>query len=209
MGPPYRARHLAEIGSPWRPRGKPSGREDCNVSHRSGRRRVPLGAGVPPAASPWHDRAVTSSPIAAPYGAWASPFTSEFVTSTEIRLDAPAAAGSGLYWLEGRPTEGGRVVVVRRDPDGTTGDVTPDPFNARTRVHEYGGGAVAFAPDGTVYASNFADQRVYRIAPGSAPEPLTHAEGMRYADADVDVPRNRLLCGPEGPTRRGGGGAHG
>src|SRR5262249_9670925 len=81
------------------------------------------------------------------YGAWTSPFTSEFTTSTEIVLGRPAAVGADVYWLEGRPTEGGRVVVVRRNPDGATTDGTPDPFTTRTKVHEYGGGAAALARD--------------------------------------------------------------
>ena len=58
--------------------------------------------------------------------------------------------GDDIYWLEGRPTEGGRNALVRRAADGTIADVTPREFNVRTRVHEYGGGAYAVA-DGVVY----------------------------------------------------------
>jgi dipeptidyl aminopeptidase/acylaminoacyl peptidase len=137
---------------------------------------------------------VTDTPATTPYGAWTSPFTSDFLVSSSIRLGAPSAVGPDLYWLEGRPQEGGRQVIVRRSADGRTTDVTPAPFNARTRVHEYGGGAVTFADDGTAYASNFEDQKLYRVRPGEAPQPLTDAPGMRYADGVIDAARNRLIC---------------
>jgi dipeptidyl aminopeptidase/acylaminoacyl peptidase len=141
--------------------------------------------------------------VTTPYGAWTSPFTSDYLVSTEIRLDNPVAVDPDVYWQEGRPTEGGRVAVVRRTPDGAVQDVTPAPFNARTRAHEYGGGAVAYAPDGTVYASNFGDQLVYRFAPGEPGEPLTHTDGMRYADGEIDTARDRLVCVREDHTGPG------
>src|SRR5437667_249729 len=73
----------------------------------------------------------------------------------------------------GRPQEQGRYVVVRADADGRPTDITPPPYNARTRVHEYGGGSWTVR-DGTVYFSNFADGRLYRQGPGtSEPQALT------------------------------------
>jgi len=146
---------------------------------------------------------VTGSATTSPYGAWTSPYTSESLVSGVVRLGTPLSAAGSIWWTESRPTEAGRTVIVRRSPDGSTTDVTPAPFNARTRVHEYGGGAAVFAADGTVYASNFTDQKIHRIAPGATPEPLTHADGMRYADADLDPGRNRLVCVREDHT--GGG----
>jgi dipeptidyl aminopeptidase/acylaminoacyl peptidase len=146
---------------------------------------------------------VTDSPVITPYGAWTSPITPDFLVASSIGLGGPTAIGPDLYWTEGRPSEGGRQVIVRRTPDGTTADVTPAPFNARTRVHEYGGGAAAFAPDGTGYVSNFADQKLYRIRAGEEPTPITHTDGMRYADGVVDVARGRLICVREDHT--GGG----
>ena len=70
----------------------------------------------------------------APYGSWASPITADLIASATITLGQIALDGEDIYWSELRPTEGGRVVVVRRSPDGRTTDVTPAPFNARTRL---------------------------------------------------------------------------
>jgi hypothetical protein len=103
-----------------------------------------------------------------PYGSWKSPITSDLIVSGTIGLSEPRFDGEDIYWLESRPSEGGRYVVVRRTPDGKVSDVTPPPFNARTRVHEYGGGSYMVA-DGTVYFSNFVDQRLYKQAKGEQP----------------------------------------
>ncbi len=129
----------------------------------------------------------------APYGAWKSPITSDLIVSQSIGLGGGVFDGDDVYWLEGRPAEAGRNVIVRRTPDGTTTDVNPAPFNARTRVHEYGGGAV-LVDYGVVIFSNFADQRLYRIAPGQAPEAITPEAPLRYADCVLDAGRNRLIC---------------
>ena len=76
----------------------------------------------------------------APFGAWRSPVTSDLIVSKTVRLAEPWLAGDNVYWLEMRPEEQGRSVVVRCSADGRTKDLIPAPFNARTRVHEYGGG---------------------------------------------------------------------
>jgi len=133
-----------------------------------------------------------------PYGSWSSPITSDLIAAHPIRLGDVSVDGDTLYWIEARPSEQGRCVIVRRDPDGATHDVLPPPFSARTLVHEYGGGSF-LAHDGTVYFCNLdpkqphADQRVYRIGSG-APEPLTSQTSARYADMDMDAHRNRLLA---------------
>src|SRR3990172_8169727 len=75
----------------------------------------------------------------APYGSWASPFPIERLTDRVVFLTEPRGAGGIRWWIEGRPDEGGRQVLVRREPDGTTVRLTPEGFNARSRVHEYGG----------------------------------------------------------------------
>ena len=118
----------------------------------------------------------------APYGSWRSPITSELIVSGTVSLGQIALDGEDVYWSEMRPAEGGRYVVVRRSPDGRTADITPASFNARTRVHEYGGGAFAVA-DGTVYFSNFADQRLYRQDPGAQPRPITRRCATRTASS--------------------------
>lgn len=135
----------------------------------------------------------------APYGAWKSPITSDLIVSQSIALGGGVFDGDDVYWLEGRPAEAGRNVIVRRAPDGTPSDVNPAPFNARTRVHEYGGGAV-LVDGGIVFFSNFADQRLYRVTPGSAPEAITLEAPLRYADCVVDAARNRLVCVREDHT---------
>ena len=81
-------------------------------------------------------------PDVLPYGAWPSPITSDVLVAGELRLGWPAFGPEGaLLWQERRPSEGGRGVVVRRGPDGERRDVTPEGFDVRTRVHEYGGAA--------------------------------------------------------------------
>jgi dipeptidyl aminopeptidase/acylaminoacyl peptidase len=138
----------------------------------------------------------------APYGSWKSPITSDLIASETIGLGQIALDGQDVYWVETRPMEGGRYVIVRRTPDGRTTDVTPPPFNARTRVHEYGGGAFAVA-DGAVYFSNFADQRLYRQDPGAEPRPITPEASLRYADGIIIPGRGRMICVREDHTNPG------
>ena len=136
----------------------------------------------------------------AQYGAWKSPISSELVSRGAIGIGQADIDGSDIYWLEMRPAEGGRYVLVRRDgTGGQTRDVTPAEYNVRTRVHEYGGGAY-IVDNGTVYFSNFSDQRMYRQTIGSVPEPLTAAGPYRYADAVIDPARKRLVCVREDHT---------
>src|SRR5688572_33431381 len=78
---------------------------------------------------------------AIPYGSWPSPLSAARVTAGALRLDQIQLDGEEVYWLEGRASEGGRNVIVRRTPDGVIADVTPVGFNVRSRVHEYGGAA--------------------------------------------------------------------
>lgn len=134
-----------------------------------------------------------AKPQIAPYGTWTSPITSDLIVSDTISLRSVLLGGERILWLEGRPTEGGRYVIVARDPDGTTYDVNPAPTSARTRVHEYGGGAVV-AGEGRVIFSNYADQRLYVVEGDAAPTPLTAEAELRYADGVVDGERNRLIC---------------
>jgi dipeptidyl aminopeptidase/acylaminoacyl peptidase len=126
----------------------------------------------------------------APFGEWESPITAPMVAGAGVRFDdAIAIDGDGtLYWVESRPAEGGRSVVVRAAPDGTVADVTPAGGNTRSRVHEYGGGAYTVA-DGVVFAVEFADQRLYRLEQGTEPVPITPEPelpaALRYADMAI------------------------
>jgi len=125
----------------------------------------------------------------APFGSWGSPITAESVTRAGLRFgDVLRNDGDDLYWVESRPTEGGRSAIVRRSGSGAIDDVGPDDFNARSRVHEYGGGAYVIA-GGMVIASRFEDQRLFRIDRDGEPIPLTpepaETADLRYADLDV------------------------
>ena len=103
-----------------------------------------------------------TTPKTAGYGSWKSPISSGRVASGGIRFERPRVLdGDNIYWVESRPVEGGRSVIVRWSPPAGTVDMTSPAFNARTMVHEYGGGAFT-VKSGTVYFSNFADQRLYR-----------------------------------------------
>src|SRR6059036_1591103 len=94
----------------------------------------------------------------APYGSWKSPITSDLIVKEMIGLSQPRLDGDDIYWIEMRPSERGRQVIVRRSTDGTITDINPPEWNARTRVHEYGGGDYVVR-DGVVYFSNFTDQQ--------------------------------------------------
>ncbi len=170
-------------------------------------------------------------PATTPYGAWPSPISARSVAEGARRIDDLAAAGDNVCWLERRPEEGGRNVLVCLNPDGGTRTLTPDGFDVRSRVHEYGGGAFlllagapAAAPVGApafwpasgatprsgepelpphVFV-NFSDQRVYLAAAGAA-VPLTPADGARYADLVFDPHRRRLLAVQERPAASGSG----
>ncbi|MDJ0901200.1 MAG: S9 family peptidase [Xenococcus sp. MO_188.B8] len=136
----------------------------------------------------------------APFGSWKSPITSELIVSKTIGLAGVAGKGNNIYWLESRPTEKGRNVLVKLSSNGNVEDVTPQPFNIRTRVHEYGGGAYLITDD-TVYFSNYQDGRVYQQQIGKAPKAMTPESAMRYADFVLDQPRNRLICVAEDHTK--------
>jgi len=146
-----------------------------------------------------------AQPEVAPYGSWRTPISSDLIVRGVVGLKETALEGEDAYWLEGRPEEGGRGVIVHRSPDGGTRDVNPAPFNARTRVHEYGGGDFV-VHEGTVFFSNFGDQRLYTASPGGEPEPLTAdvpAGAIRYADMVVDPSRGRLVAVRENHTAGG------
>jgi dipeptidyl aminopeptidase/acylaminoacyl peptidase len=108
------------------------------------------------------------------------------------------ADGGVTWWSETRPAEGGREQIVRLDPSGIPRDLLPDRFNARTRVHEYGGGAW-WVHGETVFVTNFADQRMYRLDMGDPhPLPITAppptAQAWRYADGRLTPNGRWVVC---------------
>lgn len=135
----------------------------------------------------------------ASFGSWKSPITSDLITQSTIGVSSVSVDGKNIYWLEGRPKEGGRQVLMRRDESGAVTEVTPAPFNVRTLAHEYGGGAY-LVKDDVVYFVNYADQRVYRQKVGAEPVALTAEAKVRYADFCLDEKRGRLIAVQEDHT---------
>jgi dipeptidyl aminopeptidase/acylaminoacyl peptidase len=142
-------------------------------------------------------------PRIAQYGSWASPITSDLIVASSIGLGDILVDGSDIYWIESRPQEQGRSVVVRFSSDGQPADVTPampadgqGAFNVRSRVHEYGGGAYLVS-DGVVYFCNDADQGLYRQERAGALVPITESagksRGLRYADGVMDRSCERMI----------------
>jgi acetyl esterase/lipase len=161
----------------------------------------------------------------ASYGEWPSPIDGAEVARKQVGLAFPTIDAAGVWWQESRPAEGGRLAIVWHGPDGISRDVLPMPWNARTRVHEYGGKSYLPLPGGFVFA-NFGDQRLYRCAvtaqsgpaqSGPAePEPLTPAPGADAADRFADFVlspagdevwcvRERHRASQDGANRDGGG----
>lgn len=134
---------------------------------------------------------MSRAPVIAPYGSWKSPITADRLAQGSVGLGQIALDGGDIYWSESRPAEGGRQVIVRYR-DGAAQDMTPAGFSARTRAHEYGGGAFTVA-DGVIYFSNDSDQRLYRQSDGVAPAAITPAGKRRYADIVVDRRHRRLI----------------
>jgi dipeptidyl aminopeptidase/acylaminoacyl peptidase len=134
----------------------------------------------------------------APYGSWTSPITVDLLVGATVGLSYPDISAGGVYWLEGRPHEAGRVALVFRPDGGEAVDVVPESFNVRTRVHEYGGGAWWRHGD-VVFASSFDDGRIYRFdAPGAEPRPVTpeppEPSSLRYADGVVTPDGTVVVC---------------
>ena len=135
------------------------------------------------------------------HGEWPSPIDGADVARKQVGLAFPVIDTAGVWWQESRPEEGGRVTIVCQGPDGVKRDLLPMPWNARTRVHEYGGKSYLPLPDGFVFA-NFGDQRLYRcvdgfsrggaggsspLEPARRPEPLTPAPAQDAADRFADL----------------------
>lgn len=136
-------------------------------------------------------------PVTAPFGSWQSPITADLIVADTVVFDLITTDGSNIYWLEIRPRENGRGVIVKRSPDGTLNDVTPQGFQVGSRAHEYGGGAYTVR-NGWIFFCNNPDQQVYMQEPGGQPVPITPASSdaasLRFADLIVDPFRHRLIA---------------
>ena len=116
-----------------------------------------------------------------PYGSWPSPLSAAAVTAATPRIDGARFVGREVWWGEGVAEEGGRTAVRRRTADGDVVDVLAAPWNARSRVHEYGGGAWTATDEGILLFVEKTDQCVWALAPGEEPRVLTPADhGMRF-----------------------------
>ena len=133
----------------------------------------------------------------APYGSWKSPITADSIVADNIGIGSIVLDGTDIYWLESRPQEAGRNVIVRCTAEGRITDITPPEYNVRSRVHEYGGAAYTVVA-GAVYFSNLRDNCVYtQNLAGENPQEvrqLTHDSKKRYADFVVDIHQERLIC---------------
>ncbi len=128
-----------------------------------------------------------------PHGQWPSPISAARVAQGAQALSSPMLSDGNSYWLEGRPTEGGRTTLMRREPNGQTQELTPRPFNVRTRVHEYGGGAY-LAAGSTLLFSDHKDNQWYQQQGSGAPERFTDGDPQfRYADPTIDLSRQRVI----------------
>ena len=140
------------------------------------------------------------SPRPAPWGSWDSPLSAGRVARAGTRIYQPRRAGDTLYWLEVRPAEGGRTILVR-ERAGRREELNPPPWSVRSRVHEYGGGAWCAADD-DVWFVNDDDQAIWHRAPDGAIRRMTPAGTVRYADLVRDPARPRLvgICEDHGGT---------
>ena len=127
-----------------------------------------------------------------PYGTWPSTITTDLIVTDAVRFGQIKTEKDNVYWIEGRPEDGGRNVLVRYGVDGHE-DLTPAEFSVRTRAHEYGGGDFCVHRDMVVF-SNEADQRLYRHERGAKPTPISPEGSLRYADGTYDAQRDRILC---------------
>lgn len=126
----------------------------------------------------------------APYGSWPSPIAPGDVAGGTLRLDGARFVGDEVWWSEGIPTERGRTAILRGG-DGDPEVLLPAPWSARSRVHEYGGGAWTADSAGTGYFVEQSDQRVYRFSPGADPAPVT-PEDASASYGDLVVAEGRL-----------------
>lgn len=136
-----------------------------------------------------------------PAGTWPSAITAHLAASAAPQIDYPMSDREAIYWLENRPAENGRGVVVQQLPDGSHRDLVPSPLSARTRIHEYGGRPYC-VHDGILYFCRDDDQRIWGLTIDAEPselqhfalQPLTPDNGDRYAELLIDSTRQRIIA---------------
>lgn len=141
-----------------------------------------------------------------PFGSWPSPISAADVARAGLRLGFPTVRGDDIWWQESRPDESGRTTVVLLR-DGRRTELLPAPWDARTRVHEYGGRSYLPVGDGLVFC-NFEDQRLHLLdGRGGKPRPLTpepaRPSGLRFADMVLAPGLDEVWCVCEGHTDDG------
>jgi len=144
--------------------------------------------------------------VIADYGNWPSPITPGSLVEGVRGIGSLQYDSGFVYWLESRPEEAGRQTIMRWHHESGAEEILPAPFNARSRVHEYGG--TSYAVHGNViWFSQFDDQRLYRMIPGGTPEPITAESSIngaiRFAACKPDISRNRLICVREDHRAKG------
>jgi dipeptidyl aminopeptidase/acylaminoacyl peptidase len=135
-----------------------------------------------------------------PYGSWASPLSAAALSAQSLRLAEPQLLHGRRFWLETRPEEQGRCVLVMGEGHGAIRDLLPAPHSLRTRAQEYGGGAYALGGN-EVFCVLDGDQRIYRLSFDGNLTPLTPAGPWRYGDLWLDRHHRRLLCVREDHSR--------
>ncbi|MFH1878214.1 MAG: S9 family peptidase [Candidatus Omnitrophota bacterium] len=132
-------------------------------------------------------------------GSWRSPVTADLAAAGAVKFGHTAVDRGNIYWVETRPSENGRNALMELDTHGKISGLTPETFNVRTRVHEYGGGDFAVS-GGVVYFSNFSDQKIYARERNGNIRPLSRTAGMRYADLEVSPSGEKVICVREDHT---------
>ena len=138
------------------------------------------------------------------FGSWPSTVSAEFVAGKSLRFQSVQALDDRLYWSEVRPSEQGRAALVCAPIDGSKTsrvliDLLPAPYSARSKVHEYGGGAFLATPE-LIFFVNADDQQIWSVEhktnanPCPVPQQITNAPQWRFADLCHDLQRNRLIC---------------
>lgn len=122
----------------------------------------------------------------AAYGTWESLINGEYLASKSVRLSEPVLDEGDLFWLEGRPEEKGRTTIVSLNADGETDSLLPPPWNARSMVHEYGGGSYCVTKD-MIFFVHAEDQQIYLLDRNNHHiSQFSDSSQCRFADLFVD-----------------------